>query len=165
MLEIGTDAFGALSEPESIGYTNGWASELVIPASVRRIGAKIGQSFRRVVFEPGEVFLEGPIDMHDGLEIVVPEGHPTLEMADGNLYSLPDARLIAQTGTAPIREGTRIIERYALNTKTAPVIPESAERICYYIGDWWYMHLPEAVYAVPGSPAEAYFENGGNASW
>ncbi len=151
LLEIGASAF------RSTGIR-----EITIPASVRRLGASpFGQDLESIVFEAGEIFLDGElVDNVYGppLRIVVPDGHPTLETDNGNLYSKTDARLILLLSDRPVREGTRIIETNAMPLSSVPIIPESVELIRFSGLEVYYLLMPECVYVAPGSPAEAIFE-------
>ena len=149
LTEIGASAF------KSTGIR-----EITIPAFVRRLGASpFSSDLESIVFEAGEVFLSGElVDNVYGhpLRIVVPDGHPTLEIDDGNLYSKTDARLILMLSGRPVREGTRIIEKNAMPIGSVPIIPGSVELIRISGEEVYYYLIPEYVYVVPGSPAEAF---------
>ncbi len=139
-------------------------AEIILPDSLEWLGIQaitIGSG--KIVFPDHAVTVEGrPFYARGGLEIVLPENHPTLEMEDGNLYSREDHRLIAQLTDAPIREGTVEIAESALldDGKTPIILPESVEMICVF--GWereWSGSYVTQVYAVPGSAADAYFRS------
>ena len=164
--EIGDCAFDgieSLALPETLKKIGAGAlsgiREVRIPASVERIGRNaFGEFVKRIEFANGPVYLEGAPFTYCTPEIVLPEDHPTLELRDGNLYGREDGRVIAVMSDSPIRRGTAEIAEGALMKPTFAV-PESVELIRFYGADW-YHGLPDSVYAVPGSPAEAFFASG-----
>ena len=146
--EIGDGAFSGAS-----------VESIVIPPSVKRMGASVfSSSLKKLEFSLSPIALSGcPLSTWGSkTEIILPEGHPTLELVDGNLYSLSDHRLLALLTDQPIQQGTLIIENSALLRPVA-IIPASVTILRYFGADWFYSTLT-SVYIVPGSPAEAFFD-------
>ena len=133
--------------------------EVVVPASVEWIGMyAFGTMPQRIEFTNGPVYLEACPYAYDKTEIILPEDHPTLEMSGGNLYDRVNRRLIVLLTDEPVKAGTLVIEEGSIWTRNA-IIPESVRLIRLFGGDW-YSGIAENIYAVPGSVAEAFFEQG-----
>ena len=140
--------------------------KLILPDSLEWIGdrafadSKIGQA----VFPDHTVTVDG--NPFPGMcpEIILPDGHPTLELADGNLYAKAGRRLITQCTDAPIREGTLEIADGALDFSGGKIFLPESVRLIRSLNRWhdyglWHSTLDRLeVYVVPGSPAEAYLE-------
>ena len=152
---IGAEAFSGLA-----------MRQLILPDSLEWIGdrafadSEIGQ----VVFHGHAVTLDG--NPFPGMcpQIILPDDHPALELADGNLYDKAGRRLIAQFSDAPILEGTLEIGSGALDFSGGKIFLPASVRLIRSLNRWhdyglWRSTLDGLeVYVVPGSAAEAYLE-------
>lgn len=158
--EIGEEAFGSTC-----------LSDVAIPSSVERIGTGAFDTgtLKQVTFRPGGAEPEGN-PLADTLyqpyrggtipRILIPEGHPTLTVSDGNLYNVRDHRLLAQLTDAPVREDTEAVARGALKPELPQQFPAGIRDLPLTDENFCYMNMVDECRVVPGSACEAFLEAG-----
>ena len=122
LISIGDSAFSGCEKLQ----------EIHLPDGIRSIGNRVFdycENLRSLNIPYGVETITA--ETIDGVEIILPPDHPTLEIRENSLISKADQKLIAylgkgETGPYKIPEGIRIIGPYAFSGCTADVVfPES----------------------------------------